>query len=92
MLSGSTIALIVAVIIIFMLIMIIVILIFTLLYYKKKKKKMLELRPASLYETVAPSTQAASNVELMEVEENAAYASSIIPKENVAYGTNQTQK
>ncbi len=85
-----------AVIVISMLIMIMVILscTCTLLHFKNRKERALEPRPAPDV-TVAPlqtSPQAASNVELMEVEENAADASSIIPKENVAYGTNQRKK
>ena len=78
---------IIAVIVISMLIIIIVTSIFTLLYYIQGK--MLKLHPAPTYETVVPLPQAASNVELMKVERNATYTSSIIPKENAAYGTNQ---
>ena len=68
-----------------MLAIIITISIFSLLYYKKKLP-----RPSSLYETVPPlPPPRASNVELIEIERNAAYTSSVIPKENAAYRTNQ---
>ena len=94
--SGMTITIIVAVIVIFVLLMIMaVVLSLTILHFKKREGRVLEPEPAPVYETVAPlqtSPQAASNVELMEVEENAAYASSIIPKENAAYGTCQMKK
>ncbi len=93
MLSGMTITIIVAVIVIFVLLMIMaVVLSLTILHFKKKEGRVFEPEPAPVYETVAPlqtSPQAASNVELMKVEENAAY---IIPKENAAYGTCQMKK
>ena len=92
-LSGMTITIIVAVLIIFTLMVIMtVVLSLTILYFKKREGKVFQPQPAPVYETMASSPRAASNVELMEIKENAAYASSIIPKENVAYGTSHTQK
>ena len=93
-LSGMTVTIIVSVFIILILtVIMVVVLSLTILHFRKREERILASGPAPVYETVAPSIQAAaSNVELMEVEENAAYASSIIPKENAAYGTSHTQK
>ena len=73
----------------FMLIMIMVISLFTytFLHFKNKKEQVLEPKPDENTASLQTSPQA-SSVE-MEVKEN---ASSIIPKKNVAYETNQIKK
>ena len=88
MLSETEIAIIISVVIIITLVAIMVaIWILTILYFKRKMKNMQVSLTAPVYETMQlPPLPVQRDVEVMKTEDNVAYAQSIVPKDNDAYG------